>query len=141
MKTTTSPAPQPIIDEVIAGLRDPIKHLPCKLLYDARGAELFERICEVDDYYPTRNELALLDATSEIGIGLSPGDKYYAEPYLYVTPYPIAKDARFPELPGGIWRREGWTGAVLRGSEIAAGADPHGFLRAAVEAGRIVITG
>ena len=63
MKTTTSPAPQPIIDEVIAGLRDPIKHLPCKLLYDARGAELFEWICEVDDYYPTRNELALLDAT------------------------------------------------------------------------------
>lgn len=49
-------------DEVIAGLRDRIKHLPCKLLYDARGAELFEAITEVDDYYLTRAEHALLRA-------------------------------------------------------------------------------
>ncbi len=73
MKTTTSPAAQPIIDEVIAGLRDPIKHLPCKLLYDARGAELFERICDVADYYPTRNELALLGASlSAIAAAVGP---------------------------------------------------------------------
>jgi len=59
----TSPAQRSIIvDEVIAGLRGRIKHLPCKLLYDARGAELFEQICDVDDYYPTRSELALLEA-------------------------------------------------------------------------------
>ncbi|HEY0252811.1 MAG TPA: L-histidine N(alpha)-methyltransferase, partial [Kofleriaceae bacterium] len=50
------------VDEVIAGLRDPIKHLPCKLLYDAKGAELFESITEVDDYYLTRAEHALLRA-------------------------------------------------------------------------------
>jgi L-histidine N-alpha-methyltransferase len=48
-------------DDVIAGLRAPHKHLPCKLLYDARGAELFEQICALDDYYPYRSELALLD--------------------------------------------------------------------------------
>jgi dimethylhistidine N-methyltransferase len=48
-------------DEVIAGLRAPRKHLPCKLLYDARGAELFEQICTLDEYYPYRTELALLD--------------------------------------------------------------------------------
>jgi len=48
---------------VIAGLRDPIKHLPCKLLYDARGAQLFERITAVEDYYLTRAELALLESS------------------------------------------------------------------------------
>lgn len=48
-------------DDVVAGLRAPHKHLPCKLLYDARGAELFEQICTLDEYYPYRSELALLD--------------------------------------------------------------------------------
>ena len=48
-------------DDVLAGLRASIKRLPCRLLYDAQGAELFERITAVDDYYLTRSELALLD--------------------------------------------------------------------------------
>ncbi|MEO8701369.1 MAG: L-histidine N(alpha)-methyltransferase [Kofleriaceae bacterium] len=50
------------IDEVLAGLLAPTKRLPCKLLYDARGAELFEQICMLDAYYPTRTEVALLEA-------------------------------------------------------------------------------
>ena len=48
-------------DDVLAGLHAPVKHLPCRLLYDAHGAELFERICTVDDYYLTRSELELLE--------------------------------------------------------------------------------
>jgi L-histidine N-alpha-methyltransferase len=48
-------------DDVLAGLRAPRKHLPCKLLYDARGAALFEQICTLDEYYPYRSELALLE--------------------------------------------------------------------------------
>jgi len=48
-------------DDVLAGLRAPRKHLPCRLLYDARGAALFEQICTLDEYYPYRSELALLD--------------------------------------------------------------------------------
>lgn len=48
-------------DDVVAGLLDTPKHLPCRLLYDARGAVLFEQICLVDDYYPTRSEIALLE--------------------------------------------------------------------------------
>lgn len=47
-------------DDVIAGLGARRRSLPCRLLYDARGAELFEQICELDDYYLTRAELALL---------------------------------------------------------------------------------
>lgn len=54
--------PEPIAgDDVLAGLRAPRKYLPCRLLYDARGAELFEQICTLDEYYPYRSELALLD--------------------------------------------------------------------------------
>ena len=48
--------------EVLAGLRGTPKTLPPKLFYDARGAELFERICELDEYYLTRAELSILRA-------------------------------------------------------------------------------
>ncbi|HEY7311556.1 MAG TPA: L-histidine N(alpha)-methyltransferase [Gemmataceae bacterium] len=46
--------------EVLHGLSQPHKRLPCKYFYDQAGAELFERICELDEYYPTRCELAIL---------------------------------------------------------------------------------
>jgi L-histidine Nalpha-methyltransferase len=49
-------------DDVLGGLRSPRKQLPCRLLYADGGDELFERICTLDAYYPTRTELALLDA-------------------------------------------------------------------------------
>ena len=48
-------------DDVLAGLLAPRKHLPCRLLYDAKGADLFEQITTLDAYYPTRAELELLD--------------------------------------------------------------------------------
>lgn len=45
---------------VVAGLsRDP-KRLPCKFFYDERGSRLFEEICRLEEYYPTRTELSLL---------------------------------------------------------------------------------
>jgi dimethylhistidine N-methyltransferase len=46
--------------EIIAGLEGAPKSLPCKFFYDAIGSRLFERICELDEYYPTRTEIALL---------------------------------------------------------------------------------
>ncbi|ANQ84911.1 hypothetical protein dqs_1873 [Azoarcus olearius] len=50
---------------LLAGLRAYPKRVPCKYLYDAAGAELFERICDLPEYYPTRTELALLGAHRE----------------------------------------------------------------------------
>jgi len=57
-----------------------------------------------------------------VGIGLSPGDGSYDEPYFYVTPYP------YPDAPepmalggGGMWHTEGWFGAVLTASTLVAG--------------------
>jgi L-histidine Nalpha-methyltransferase len=48
-------------DEVLNGLLAARKRLPCRLLYDAIGAELFAKITTLDEYYPARTELALLD--------------------------------------------------------------------------------
>jgi len=58
-----------------------------------------------------------------IGIGLSPGDEGIAEPYLYATLSPASDAESLPALPSGRWNREGWTGAVLTGSEIGATRD------------------
>jgi dimethylhistidine N-methyltransferase len=44
---------------VIKGLTNRRKTLPCKFFYDERGSELFEEICRLDEYYPTRTETAL----------------------------------------------------------------------------------
>ncbi|MDA1117343.1 MAG: L-histidine N(alpha)-methyltransferase [Proteobacteria bacterium] len=49
-------------EDVIAGLSQPHKALPPKYFYDAEGSRLFERICRLPEYYPTRAELALTRA-------------------------------------------------------------------------------
>jgi dimethylhistidine N-methyltransferase len=49
-------------DEVLLGLRSAVKTLPPSLFYDAAGAELFERITELPEYYLTRAELEILRA-------------------------------------------------------------------------------
>ncbi|MGN6108436.1 MAG: L-histidine N(alpha)-methyltransferase [Kofleriaceae bacterium] len=59
--STARPFDVPRDDDVLAGLRAPRKHLPCRLLYDARGAELFEQITTLDAYYPAATELELLE--------------------------------------------------------------------------------
>lgn len=48
-------------DEVLAGLAaHPQKRLPCKFFYDERGSRLFDQICELPEYYPTRTELGIM---------------------------------------------------------------------------------
>src|SRR4051794_25937188 len=46
--------------DVLQGLLTTPKTLPPKWLYDARGSELFDQITELDEYYLTRRETALL---------------------------------------------------------------------------------
>ena len=60
-------------DGVLAGLGASPKTLPCKFFYDAEGSRLFDRICELPEYYPTRTELALLrERAGEIAALLGP---------------------------------------------------------------------
>jgi dimethylhistidine N-methyltransferase len=47
-------------DDVLVGLSAPHKHLPPKYFYDWRGSKLFEAICELPEYYPTRTEMAIM---------------------------------------------------------------------------------
>ncbi len=46
--------------DLIHGLQQPQKRIPCKYFYDERGCELFEEICELDEYYLTRTELSIM---------------------------------------------------------------------------------
>lgn len=46
--------------DVIQGLTQTPKSLPPKYFYDDRGSVLFEQICELPEYYPTRTEAAIL---------------------------------------------------------------------------------
>lgn len=50
-----------MMDLVTQGLTAERKWLHCKYLYDQRGSELFERICETPEYYPTRTEMGILE--------------------------------------------------------------------------------
>lgn len=54
------PATSSLRDEVLAGFSAEQKWLSPKFFYDRRGSELFERICEQPEYYPTRTEEAIL---------------------------------------------------------------------------------
>ena len=46
--------------EVLKGLQETPKQLSPRFLYDKRGSELFEAICGLDEYYPTRTEIQIL---------------------------------------------------------------------------------
>jgi len=54
-----------LAEDVLDGLTRPFKELPPKHFYDARGAELFDQICELPEYYPTRAERAILEEAAE----------------------------------------------------------------------------
>jgi len=49
-----------LLKEVLTGLSKSQKSLPAKLLYDKRGSEIFEKICLLKEYYPTRAETEIL---------------------------------------------------------------------------------
>jgi len=59
--------------DIIAGLSHKPRTLPCKYFYDARGAQLFQNICELPEYYITRTEIDILDRNrAEIASQLGP---------------------------------------------------------------------
>lgn len=65
----TSNHPDEFLSDVIAGLSTEQKTLPCKYLYDEAGSQIFEQICELEDYYLTRTEAEIfasnLDAIAQ----------------------------------------------------------------------------
>jgi dimethylhistidine N-methyltransferase len=59
--------------EVISGLQQTPKKISPKFFYDEKGSQLFDEICELPEYYPTRTEMALLqDNAAEIADVIGP---------------------------------------------------------------------
>jgi len=85
--------------------------------------------------------LISLEGEKSIGVGFSPGDGSYAEPYWYVSPWPYPAESELPALPHGHWQTEGFTAAILTASQMGAQIGPEdpasvsrSFLRGAVHA-------
>ncbi len=103
------PAKSDFLSEAIAGLSHHPRTLPCKYFYDENGAELFQKICELPEYYITRAETAILRLHAHqmahcigarcelIGLGTGAGTKTrilleeLEEPAVYV-PVDISKE-------------------------------------------------
>jgi len=110
--------------ELLAGLRRRPRRLPCKFFYDAAGSELFDRICETPEYYPTRTELRILaDSAPELAlfcgdrcrlVELGSGSSLKTRRLLDALAEPVAY------VPIDIARRHLWASAVQLAEEYPA---------------------
>lgn len=61
----SAPQDEEFLNDIWAGLSQPIKSLPCKYFYDEKGSQLFEAICDTPEYYITRTEISILQNNME----------------------------------------------------------------------------
>src|SRR5947199_10320043 len=74
LRARFTPPRRMFLHDCLAGLHSSPKHLPCKYFYDQLGSELFDRICQLDEYYLTRAELAIMDRFAPaMGARIGPG--------------------------------------------------------------------
>ncbi|MBD2616449.1 L-histidine N(alpha)-methyltransferase [Nostoc punctiforme FACHB-252] len=86
--------------DIIQGLTRTPKSIPPKYFYDDRGSELFEQICELSEYYPTRTEAWILQQYAdeiaqitgacelvELGSGSSTKTLFLLDAYQKITNY------------------------------------------------------
>ncbi len=97
------------IQDLIAGLQNTSKSIPVRYFYDSQGSQLFEQICQLPEYYPTRTEASILKqyATKiahqtqaieliELGSGSSTKTRYLLDAYqglnipLYYSPVDVS---------------------------------------------------
>lgn len=80
------------------------------------------------------------ETAKSIGIGLSPGDDFYTQPYVYVNPWPHLEPVDLPPLDApGQWHTDQFVGAVAPAVEILKLSDPYAgiwnFITTAIEVG------
>ncbi|MGI9328835.1 MAG: hypothetical protein ACR2PZ_26705 [Pseudomonadales bacterium] len=64
------------------------------------------------------------ESARSIGVGLSPGDGSYAEPYFYCTPWPPPEIASLPKLaPPLDWHTQGFVSIICKSSNLAANSE------------------
>ena len=97
--------------------------------YFANAAMVLEHVAETETgaspvrCWPHHFDIATLQwlkpGKQSVGVGLSPGDEEFEQPYFYVTPSPVPAGGALPALrQGGKWHRGEWIGAVLSAQEI-----------------------
>ena len=87
------------------------------------------------------------DEGRSIGIGMTPGDDSYSEPYLYVSPWPYPEPSELPKLPPPAgWHTVEWVGAVMTAEDLIAAGDEGAqagraasFARAAIAGSRALL--
>lgn len=97
------------IKDMICGLKSTPKFIPARYFYDQKGSQLFEQICELAEYYPTRTEASILKdyaaeiiletkamELAELGSGSSTKTRFILDAYqnsntpLYYTPIDVS---------------------------------------------------
>jgi hypothetical protein len=77
------------------------------------------------------------ETARSVGVGMTPGDESYAQPYFYVTPWPYPDAADLMTLAEpAFWHEDGWVGAVIEGSALLETKDAEAqedMLSAALE--------
>jgi hypothetical protein len=80
-----------------------------------------------------------------IGLGLSPGDHHYDQPYFYCSPYPAPSPTGLPDLAIGRWHTKGFVSAVLTGDELVTcssqGDWARSYLSASIAACQSLLAG
>jgi len=66
-------------DDIARGMSRPLKRVSCRWFYDETGSDLFEQICDLPEYYPTRAEAEILRARADEIVGLVGDDTMCVE--------------------------------------------------------------
>ena len=73
---------------------------------------------------PGQDPTSPRDADEQMNFGFSTGDEGIAEPYFYITAYPLPADLPAAALPAGVeWHTQGWQGALLRYATLVGATD------------------
>ncbi len=74
-------------------------------------------------------EVGDAETAKGIGVGMSPGDDSYNQPYFYINPWPHPNPDNLPGLPApGHWHTQGFVGAIATSQEILSLNDISGEL-------------
>lgn len=122
-----------LAEDALDGLTRPFKEIPPKHFYDSAGAELFDRICEVPEYYPTRTEKAILEARAAEIVALTGAADLVELGSGYARKTRVLLDAM--RDAGTLWRYVPFdvSEEVLRGcvgelAEVYPGMRQHGVV-------------
>ena len=93
--------------DVMQGLAQQVKSIPCTWLYDQRGSQLFEAITQLDEYYPARNETLILERCAG-QIASAAGPRWMRG----ARPGGCGPTARLPRTGSGRYRGRGLAAAI-----------------------------